>query len=412
MKGAKFLGREQAFGVHCLQLEPAEIIVSAFQVCGAYRPSDDAFQQRNVFVEDLVLERLGSGRNEYPSAIDEGRQQVRERLARSCTRFDDDVALLFEGRMYSLGHPDLRRSEFVIRQPLLQVRRRVRKTRASPGAVYTGHRFSNRSASWDSTRSRLIAVSFEGAARIGILEMDGVRVQESPEELKAMLNGLADEFAQKYKDEPLGEIPTVKKIRAIFHRAGLDPTRYRPSSESLLRRAVKGKGLYFINSVVDLVNYFSLKMLCPMGLYDAARIKPPITWRVGQEGESYEGIGRDRLNLAHFPLLVDQEGPFGSPISDSMRTRVTEDMHEHSVDYVCAAGTNIPIDEFSKHDDPFQRRDSSSFHSNMITIPASLLRQIYDHTEASYPNECCGLMIGTMGERQDGSCISYLQEPE
>ena len=31
----------------------------------------------------------------------------------------------------------------------------------------------------------------------------------------------------------------------------------------------------------------------------------------------------------------------------------------------------------------------------MISIPAPLLRQIYDHTEASYPNECCGVMIGT-----------------
>jgi len=92
-----------------------------------------------------------------------------------------------------------------------------------------------------------IANEFEGAARIGILQMDGVRVQESPDSLKAMLNGLADECARKYKDEPLGEIGTVKKIRTIFHRAGLDPTRYRPSSESLLRRAVKGKGLYFIN---------------------------------------------------------------------------------------------------------------------------------------------------------------------
>lgn len=36
----------------------------------------------------------------------------------------------------------------------------------------------------------------------------------------------------------------------------------------------------------------------------------------------------------------------------------------------------------------------------MINIPASLLRQIYDHTEASYPNECCGLMIGTGGENK------------
>ena len=193
-----------------------------------------------------------------------------------------------------------------------------------------------------------IAKEFEGVARVGVLQIDGVRVQESPAELKAMLNGLADECAARYKDRPLGEIPTVKQIRAIFHRAGLDPTRYRPSSESLLRRAVKGKGLYFINSVVDLINYFSLRSLWPMGLYDADKLKPPITWRVGQEGESYEGIGRDRLNLAHFPLLVDQEGPFGSPISDSMRTRVTEECSRILWVTFAPAGTRIPQNEFAQ----------------------------------------------------------------
>ena len=31
----------------------------------------------------------------------------------------------------------------------------------------------------------------------------------------------------------------------------------------------------------------------------------------------------------------------------------------------------------------------------MIKIPSSILREIYDHMEASYPQECCGLMIGT-----------------
>jgi DNA/RNA-binding domain of Phe-tRNA-synthetase-like protein len=193
-----------------------------------------------------------------------------------------------------------------------------------------------------------IANEFQGAARVGILQMDGVRVQESPEELKTMLNGLAGECARKYKDEPLGEISTVKKIRAFFHKAGLDPTRYRPSSESLLRRAVKGKGLYFINSVVDLVNYFSLKTLWPIGLYDADRLKPPIAWRIGLEGESYEGIGRDRLNLAHFPLLVDQEGPFGSPISDSMRSRVTEECTRILWVTFAPPGANIPQSEFAE----------------------------------------------------------------
>ena len=32
----------------------------------------------------------------------------------------------------------------------------------------------------------------------------------------------------------------------------------------------------------------------------------------------------------------------------------------------------------------------------MLKIPNTVLREIYDHTEASYPNECCGLMVGTM----------------
>ncbi len=193
-----------------------------------------------------------------------------------------------------------------------------------------------------------VVPEFNGAARIGLLQMDGLRVQESPEELKTMLNGLADESAAKYKEAPLGEIPTVRQIRAIFHRAGLDPTRYRPSSESLLRRAVKGKGLYFINSVVDLVNYFSLKLLWPIGLYDADKLKPPITWRIGRDGETYEGIGRDRLNLAHFPLLVDQDGPFGSPISDSMRTRVTESCTRILWITFAPPGAKVPNSEFAE----------------------------------------------------------------
>ena len=193
-----------------------------------------------------------------------------------------------------------------------------------------------------------IAEEFESVARIGILQMDGLRVAESPAELKAMLDRLADEYAAKYMNAPLGEVPAVRKVRAIFHRSGLDPTRYRPSSESLLRRAVKGKGLYFINSVVDLVNYFSLKTLWPMGLYDADKLKPPIVWRVGKEGESYEGIGRDKLNLAHFPLLVDQDGPFGSPISDSMRTRVTAASTRILWITFAPSGAAIPNNEFAE----------------------------------------------------------------
>ncbi len=75
---------------------------------------------------------------------------------------------------------------------------------------------------------------------------------------------------------------------------------------------------------MDVVNYFSLKTLLPMGVFDADSIKPPVEFRAGREGETYQGVGRDVLNLAGFPLLADAEGPFGSAVSDSVRTRVTE----------------------------------------------------------------------------------------
>jgi DNA/RNA-binding domain of Phe-tRNA-synthetase-like protein len=157
--------------------------------------------------------------------------------------------------------------------------------------------------------------------RIGIR---GVRIHPTPPELKTMIESAAVQAADSYKDAVIGEIPTVRAVRGIFHSTGVDPTRYRPSSEALLRRVVKGKGLYFINSAVDVVNYFSLKTLLPMGIFDADCVKPPVEFRAGRTGETYQGVGRDVLNLEGFPLLADLDGPFGSAVSDSMRTRVTE----------------------------------------------------------------------------------------
>jgi DNA/RNA-binding domain of Phe-tRNA-synthetase-like protein len=158
---------------------------------------------------------------------------------------------------------------------------------------------------------------------IRLQEFRGVRVSETPTDLRVQIEELAARLARDFRDVSLSELPTVRAVRTIFHKTGVDPTRYRPSSEALLRRAVKGKGLYFINSVVDVVNYCSLKTMLPMGIFDADSVKLPIEFRPGRAGETYQGVGRDVLNLEGFPLLADAEGPFGSAVSDSVRTRVT-----------------------------------------------------------------------------------------
>ena len=62
----------------------------------------------------------------------------------------------------------------------------------------------------------------------------------------------------------------------MFHEWGMDPSKYRPSSEALLRRVVQGKGLYRVSNVVDIGNLGSLETGWPYGCYDRSKIIRPL----------------------------------------------------------------------------------------------------------------------------------------
>jgi DNA/RNA-binding domain of Phe-tRNA-synthetase-like protein len=111
--------------------------------------------------------------------------------------------------------------------------------------------------------------------------------------------------------------------RALYRRFGVDPTRYRPSSEALLRRVLRGDPLPRVNSLVDVGNVVSLRLQVPVGLYDLARVEGDLTARLGHDGESYAGIRKDVVNVAGRICVADATGPCGSPSADSERTMVT-----------------------------------------------------------------------------------------
>lgn len=112
-------------------------------------------------------------------------------------------------------------------------------------------------------------------------------------------------------------------VRTMYKRLGLDPTKIRPSSEALLRRVGRGDPLPRINSLVDICNWCSLELQVPYGLYDAGLVSGDVELRLGRPGEEYPGIRKDVVHLAGRAALVDAEGPFGNPTSDSARTMVT-----------------------------------------------------------------------------------------
>ncbi len=125
----------------------------------------------------------------------------------------------------------------------------------------------------------------------------------------------------------------------MFREWGMDPSKYRPSSEALLRRVVQGKGLYRVSNVVDIGNLGSIETGWPFGCYDRSRIQQPIEFRHGVAGESYEGIGKQTWHLQGRPLLADSQGPFGSPISDSTRSMITESAQDILIVLYVPAGT-------------------------------------------------------------------------
>src|SRR5277367_652646 len=159
---------------------------------------------------------------------------------------------------------------------------------------------------------------------LGIVEADGVRVAPADESLACLMDEICDRKRREFTVESLAEADPTRAVRAMFRSWDMDPSKYRPSSEALLRRIVQGKGLYRVSNVVDIGNVGSIETGWPFGCYDRSRIRPPILLRRGTASERYEGIGKRTWHLEGRPVLADADGPFGSPISDSTRSMITE----------------------------------------------------------------------------------------
>lgn len=160
--------------------------------------------------------------------------------------------------------------------------------------------------------------------KLGVVEADDVRFPLADEALAKLMDQVCERKRREFTVESLADAEPTRVVRAMFRSWGVDPSKYRPSSEALLRRVVQGKGLYRVSNLVDIGNLGSIETGWPYGCYDRSRLDPPIVFRHGAAGELYEGIGKRTWHLEGRPVLADAQGPFGSPISDSTRSMITE----------------------------------------------------------------------------------------
>lgn len=136
---------------------------------------------------------------------------------------------------------------------------------------------------------------------------------------------VASHYADLYQWTAPSDIPGIQNARQFFRAIGIDPTKRRPSSEALLQRAIKKKDLYTINTLVDVGNWCSLEFLLPTCVYDADNIRGDVTLRLGAPGETYLALNNRDMEFEGRFVLADDNGPFGSPMTDAARTAVSTD---------------------------------------------------------------------------------------
>ncbi|QEK11644.1 hypothetical protein FQB35_04310 [Crassaminicella thermophila] len=150
-----------------------------------------------------------------------------------------------------------------------------------------------------------------------------VSLEKDMKDLWNEINSVCEELKNKITLQEISKLQNIKTSREVYKKLRKDPTRYRLSSESLLRRIIKGNELYKINNIVDINNLISITSYYSVGSYDIDKLKPPIIFSIGKEGQPYEGIGRGQINIENLPVLTDEIGPFGSATSDSERAMIT-----------------------------------------------------------------------------------------
>ncbi len=170
-----------------------------------------------------------------------------------------------------------------------------------------------------SLRERLPSFNFFWA------ELKGVRIFPSSKEFVKVLEEERKKLLANLSLKDLTKEENINQTRKAFKSLGIDPARYRPSQEALIRRILLNRNISLVNNAVDLMNFLSIRYRLAMGIYDQEKIRGKLLIREGRDEEHFLGINMRVINSQKKIVLADSEGVIGSPYIDSQRTKVSEE---------------------------------------------------------------------------------------
>lgn len=175
-----------------------------------------------------------------------------------------------------------------------------------------------------------------------------VKNSAAPERLWNEIDSEIHRIRDKYTIDQINKRPAISATRTVYKLLGKDPNRYRPSAEALCRRIVREIPVYKVSTLVDIINFVSIRSGFSIGGFDADKIQGQIVLGIGEANEEFEAIGRGILNIEGLPLYRDEVGGIGTPTSDSERTKLTENT-TNLLMIINGYGGNEGLDEAVDH---------------------------------------------------------------
>ncbi|SCX92371.1 B3/B4 domain-containing protein [Alkaliphilus peptidifermentans] len=149
---------------------------------------------------------------------------------------------------------------------------------------------------------------FNPRLHFGILIGKGLNNSESTSSDIDLLRSAENYVRQVIKEEELRSLPIIQDYRNTLQEAGINPNKYPPSTEAMLKRVLKGHSLPTINALVDLCNVVSLENQISLGGHDLRDISEDLSVCLSRGTERFLPFGANEYETVEEGELVFTSG--------------------------------------------------------------------------------------------------------
>lgn len=98
-------------------------------------------------------------------------------------------------------------------------------------------------------------------------------------------------FQEQFGESDVRTLPSVEAYRELFDKFGINPNRFPPSIEAMLKRISKGSHLPLINKIVDRCNAISIETQVSLGAHDMAGMGEDLALRLSTIKDRFLPLG-------------------------------------------------------------------------------------------------------------------------